>query len=126
MVIFKRYSVNENVPFGNIVKYCQNKYGKLDKTLCFIPIESYIGNGDQLVQDKITINSSKVNIAGKILNIPGIVKFFLEKKYNPENFKRMFGEDVKNVIIGVNTGNGTAETCTEIDTGDGGIILLLY
>ena len=119
----KRINNIQTVKFGNIYQYLLRKYGRVDETICYIPIESYIGDGDQLVQGIIAGDFSATKVISTLGKLP-FINMVMSNVTNNSDFKRSLGERIENVVIRLTAKGNTTDYCTEVDFGDGIVLII--
>ena len=119
----KNFNNVQTVRFGNIYQYLLRKYGKVDETLCYIPVETYIGDGDQMIQSIIGGDFSPEKVVATLGKLP-FVNTIISNVANDSNFKRSLGSRVENVVIRLVAKSNTPDYCTEVDLGDGIVLVI--
>ena len=94
----KNFTNAQTVRFGNIYQYLLRKYGKVDETLCYIPVETYIGDGDQMIQSVIGGDFSPEKVTATLGKLP-FVNTIISNVANNSDFKESLGSKVENVVI---------------------------
>ena len=119
----KNFNNVQTVRFGNIYQYLLRKYGKVDETLCYIPVETYIGDGDQMIQSIIGGDFSPEKVVATLGKLP-FVNTIISNVANNSDFKRSLGSRVENVVIRLVAKSNTPDYCTEVDLGDGIVLVI--
>lgn len=119
----KNFNSVQTVRFGNIYQYLLRKYGKVDETLCYIPVETYIGDGDQMIQSVIGGDFSPEKVTATLGKLP-FVNTIISNVANNSDFKGSLGSKVENVVIRLVAKSNTSDYCTEVDLGDGIVLII--
>ena len=119
----KNFNSVQTVRFGNIYQYLLRKYGKVDETLCYIPVETYIGDGDQMIQSIIGGDFSPEKVTATLGKLP-FVNTIISNVANNSDFKESLGSKVENVVIRLVAKSNTPDYCTEVDLGDGIVLII--
>ena len=119
----KNFNSVQTVRFGNIYQYLLRKYGKVDETLCYIPVETYIGDGDQMIQSIIGGDFSPEKVTATLGKLP-FVNTIISNVANNSDFKGSLGSKVENVVIRLVAKSNTPDYCTEVDLGDGIVLII--
>ena len=119
----KNFTNVQTVRFGNIYQYLLRKYGKVYETLCYIPVETYIGDGDQMIQSVIGGDFSPEKVTATLGKLP-FVNTIISNVANNSDFKESLGSKVENVVIRLVAKSNTSDYCTEVDLGDGIVLII--
>lgn len=114
----------KRVVFDNVYKYLTDNYGDVDDTLCYICIEAFIGDIEQLVQSRIDADFSFDNASKTLSRFPWISALFDSNTKRIDDFKKSLGKNVKNVVIRLVARDNICEYCTEIEIADGIVLII--
>ena len=114
----------KRVAFHNVYDYLVNNYGEINDTLCYMSIESYIGNIEELNQSKINADFSYDNAVKTLSKFPWIGTLIDSNDKRMDEFKKSLGKNVRNVVIHLVAQNNICDYCTEITIADGVVLII--